>query len=353
MKDVSALFVSPQASLRNVMACIDTSRYGIALVVDEDRHLLGVITDGDLRRAILAGVELTVTAKMFLIGKKTSPITAQVSTPHDALITLVRMTRVSHIPLLNDFGQVVELATLDDLLLESELQLQAVVMAGGYGTRLQPLTETLPKPMLQVGDRPLIEWIIEQLSHAGIRQVHITTHHLADRITEHFGDGQRFGVELKYVAEECSLGTAGGLGLIPKPDMPLLVINGDVLTRIDFRAMAAFHKEHCADLTVAVREHEIPIPYGVVDSEGPYVRRIKEKPSQKFFINAGVYVLEPDVHQFIPSGQRFDMTDMIQLLLDLKRTVVSFPIWEYWRDIGQPADYLKAQEDMKNGRIKA
>jgi len=224
-------------------------------------------------------------------------------------------------------------------------------MAGGLGTRLRPLTEDLPKPMLLVGGKPLIERVIEQLWLAGIRRVNLTTHYKPEKIIEHFGDGSTFGIELNYVNEEHPLGTGGALGLMPMPSQPLLVINGDILTQVNFRAMHAFHQEQKADLTVAVRRYEIQVPYGVIECEGARVRRLQEKPQVGFLVNAGIYLLEPSVYQFIPQNTSFNMTDLIQWLLDAGRTVVSFPVHEYWLDIGQPADYAQAQSDVANGRF--
>lgn len=355
MKDVLNLLVSPQTSLREVIICINANASGIALVVDDNKCLLGVITDGDIRRAMLANTDLTLDSETLLQSKRHPPISATIHTSYTDLVALVRKTKVSHIPILDDVGRVVDLIGLDDLLLANDapLPVQAVVMAGGYGTRLQPLTTSLPKPMLPVGERPLMERIIRQFSQIGIRQVNITTHYLGGKITDYFGDGTRFGVEMKYVPEEELLGTAGGLGLMPTPDTPMLVINGDILTDVDFRAMFAFHKEHNADLTVAVRQHDMQVPYGVINSDGPYVREVIEKPMQKFFVNAGIYLVEPLAHRLIPKGQHFDMTDLIQRLLDQQRVVVSFPIWEYWRDIGQHSDYKQAQDDVKNGKLNA
>jgi NDP-sugar pyrophosphorylase family protein len=203
---------------------------------------------------------------------------------------------------------------------------------------------------LPVGDRPLLQLTIEQLREAGVRRVNIATHYLSEKINSYFGDGREFGIELKYVTEEHPLGTAGALGLIPISDEPLLVINGDILTKVDFRAMLSFHRENKADLTVAVSQYDLQVPYGVIECEGPRVHNVREKPLLRFLINAGIYLLEPSVHRFIPNSQRFDMTDLIQRLIKEGCLVVSFPIVEYWLDIGKHADYQQAQEDMKNGR---
>ena len=224
--------------------------------------------------------------------------------------------------------------------------LQAVVMAGGFGTRLSPLTDELPKSMLPVGDRPILEIIIEQLRQSGISRVNLATHYKKDIIARHFGDGQAFGVEIQYVEEDQPLGTAGALSLLAASDEPMLVINGDILTHVNFRNMLEFHREHQADMTVAVRHHEYQLPYGVVTTDGLKIKSISEKPMVRHLINAGIYLLHPSVRQYIPSGQRYDMPDLIEKLLEDGRRVVSFPIGEYWIDIGQAEDYQKARADV-------
>ena len=327
---------------------------GITMVVDGKRCLLGVITDGDARRAIMAGTDMAVTAQSLLDNKneQAQPVVAPAATKRSELVELFKKARVQYIPLLNEFQQVVDLVSVNEVLANEESSVQAVVFAGGRGIRLLPLTERLPKPMLRVGDRPLMEVMIGQLSQAGIRQITIATHYLGEEIIKYFGDGHKYGVELNYLKEDHPLGTAGALGLLEAPQKSLLVINGDILTNVDFRAMLAYHKEHAAALTVAVRKYDLSIPYGVVETEGIFVRSLTEKPALSLFANAGIYLLEPLVHKYIPTDQRFDMTDLIQRLLDADIPVVSFPVVEYWLDIGLQADYLQAQEDMKNGRIK-
>jgi NDP-sugar pyrophosphorylase family protein len=192
-----------------------------------------------------------------------------------------------------------------------------------------------------------MERIVEQLQQAGVRRMVVATHYMPDKIVGHFGDGQDFGVKISYVTEDRPLGTAGALGLIDQQEETLLVINGDILTRVDFRAMLVFHQDNRADLTTAVRKYEMSVPYGVIENDGTFVRSLVEKPMVSLFVNAGIYLLEPAVHHYIPKDQRFDMTDLIQRLLDADRPVASFPIFEYWLDIGQHADYRQAQEDIE------
>ena len=353
MFDATGFLLKSENSIRQAIACIDQGRFGIAIVVDDNKKLLGTITDGDIRRAILAGLDLESSVAAILNRKTdlrySSPITAPVSTSAEALLGLMQEHSIRQIPLLDDSGRVVGLETLDNLVPQPDLPINAVVMAGGLGTRLRPLTEDLPKPMLPVGGRPLMERIVEQLQQAGIRRVHVTTHYKPEKIIEHFGDGQSFGVELSYVNESLPLGTGGALGLLPVPQEPLLVINGDILTQVNFRAMLAYHQEHQAEMTVAVRPYVVTVPYGVVECNGPYICQLKEKPQLNFLVNAGIYLLQPSVYQFIPSGKSFNMTDLIQWLMDAGQTVVSFPIREYWLDIGHHKDYVKAQKDVDEG----
>lgn len=355
--EIEQICVTPAQSMRDAMACVDRGSRGIALVVGPERQLLGTLTDGDLRRAVLAGLQLDEPVSVLLERKYRSPypqpLTAPVGTEPEVLLRQMREKSIRQIPLLDAGGRVVDLVVLDDLVPAERLSLQAVIMAGGLGSRLRPLTDELPKPMLPVGGQPLMELIVRQLREAGIRRVNVTTHYMPEKIIEHFGDGRNFGVELNYVNEDRPLGTGGALGLIPEPSEPLLIINGDILTQVDFRAMLAYHQEHRAYMTVAVRRYDFQVPYGVMECEGSRVRRLVEKPRYDFLVNAGIYLLEPAVYEYIPSGRHFNMTDLIQWLLDAERTVVSFPIREYWLDIGQMADYQQAQNDVKEGRIGA
>ncbi|MCJ7700005.1 MAG: nucleotidyltransferase family protein [Anaerolineales bacterium] len=353
--EISNYFVHLDNSLRQVIQRIDNGLKGIVFVVDQERHLIDTITDGDIRRAMLIGLGLDSSIEVFLKKKNRSvypqPITARYGKSYKEILSLMEKHVIRQIPLVDEAGRVVDLVTIEDIMPRENLPMKAVVMAGGFGTRLSPLTDEIPKPMLPVGDRPLMERIINQLQQTGIRRVSITTHFMAEKIKNHFGDGREFGVSIDYVEEDRPLGTAGALGLMKSPDEPLLVINGDILTRVDFRAMLDFHRKYQADLTLGVRQYEVDVPYGVVERQGPLVKRLREKPRYRFFVNAGIYLLEPSVHAYIPDDCRFDMTDLIEKLIGDERVVVNFPIMEYWLDIGQPVDYKKAQEDVENGRV--
>lgn len=349
--DMTALCVLPDISLLEAIAQMDKIRAGIVLVVDTDQKLLGTVTDGDLRRIILAGISLEEPVSVLLARKTDSlyakPITAPMGAERSTFIELLKLHSIRHLPLVDPEQRVVALVTMDEFAPEQEPPMKAVIMAGGMGTRLHPLTEELPKPMLPVGNQPLMEIIVNQLRDADISHVNISVHHNSEKITDYFGDGSNFGVEITYVTEDRPLGTAGALGLMAAPQETVLVINGDILTQVDFRAMRTYHQEHRADLTVAVQQYDLQVPYGVVECEGASIQSISEKPVLKFFVNAGIYLLEPSVYRFIPNGERYDMTDLIQRLLSEGSSVVAFPIREYWNDIGEPSDYEQAQEQVK------
>lgn len=349
--------VTCETTIRATLDCININAKGLALVLDEDERLLGTITDGDVRRAVLAGTSLESPLRKLLDERALTPypqpITAPVGTSIPDLLHVMNERGVRHIPLLDPDGRVVDVALIQDLMKECEVPLRAVVMAGGFGSRLMPLTNEVPKPMLPVGDTPLLELIVKQLQQSGIHRVNLATHYKPEVIREHFGDGQDFGLAIEYVNEDQPLGTAGALSLMKEKGEPLLVINGDILTEVDFRAMLAYHREHKAEITVAVREYDFQVPYGVIQCEGSTVTGVQEKPVYSFFVNAGIYLLEPSVLEHIPGGRRSDMTDLIKYLVEQGRRVVSFPVVEYWLDIGRHADYEQAQQDIKSGKFGA
>ncbi len=354
---LKTICLAPHATVADAIACIDRSaRVNIALVVDEQGRLLNTLSDGDVRRGLLANVALHDPIDRLLeIKARTphaAPATAPAGTPPETLLELMLARSVRQLPLVDDVGSIVDVVALYELLPDDPTPLQAVVMAGGFGTRLRPLTEDLPKPMLPVAGKPLMEHIIAQLRQTGIRDINVTTHYRAEQIVSHFGNGDNFGVNISYVNEERPLGTGGALSLLERPSAPFLVINGDILTDIDFRAMHAYHNEHDALMTVAVRRYEIDVPYGVVECDGPYLRSLREKPQVGFFVNAGIYLLEPATYDYISAHEHMNMTDLITRLIDDNKTVVSFPVREYWLDIGRHDDYERAQRDILHLRAR-
>ena len=274
------------------------------------------------------------------------------STPRTELARMLRDNRLRHIPLVDDGGHVVDMVQLSDLISEQStaLGVSAVVMAGGYGARLRPLTNEIPKPMLPLGDKPLVEHTIDNLRRYGVQQVYMATHYKPEAFSNHFGDGRAFGVQIDYIHEEQPLGTAGVLASLPKGDNPLLVINGDIVTDVSYGAMLRFHQESAAEMTVGVRQYEFSVPYGVMEMEGMSIRGVKEKPTHNFFVNAGIYLLERSAAEHVPPGCSFDMPQLIETLLSHDKKVIGFPISEYWLDIGRMADYEKARSDAEAGK---
>ena len=350
--DISQIFITPRDTILDAIACIDRTIAKIALVVDQDQKLIDTITDGDVRRAILQNINLEESIDLLqdvkLNTRATGPISASPDTPDDTLKQIMQSQRIRQIPLIDSARKVVGLVRLQDLSPEESSVVQAVVMAGGLGSRLRPLTNDIPKPMLPIGSKPLIATIIEQLRNAGINQVNLATHFKHEIISEHFGNGSNFGVDINYVNEDKPLGTAGALGLLGEPDKPILVINGDVLTQVDFKSMIDFHEEHNAQMTIGVRQHDLQVPYGVVETDSIFVTGISEKPIVRNLINAGIYLLNPEICNYVPSGQHYDMPDLITRLISDNKRVVTFPVREYWLDIGRIEDYQQAIEELNN-----
>jgi dTDP-glucose pyrophosphorylase/CBS domain-containing protein len=345
MRDLKPFLVSPSTTIRRTIACIDQNAKGIALIVGDDRKLIGTVTDGDIRRALLARVDLDRPIDALLELRPVDhrePVMAPEGTSKRGLLHLMNLHGLRHIPVVDNQERVMDIALLTDLARDQENELCGVVMAGGYGMRLRPLTEDMPKPMLPVNGKPLLEHIVKRLRAAGVRKVHFSTHYKNEVIESHFGDGAGFGVQIRYNHEKQPLGTAGGLRLLKSWDQPLLIINGDILTNVDFRALLDFHNEHQAQMTVGVRLYEMKVPYGVVETNGVVVTSISEKPLVRTFINAGIYVLNPRVRRLIPARCRFDMTDLIASLLEKNHRVICFPIHEYWLDVGRREDYDQA-----------
>lgn len=346
------VIISPDIPITQAISTLDRAGIGILLLCDEECKLLGTITDGDVRRALLNGVSFEESC--IKIATK-NPVIARSNPSRFEMLHLMDRSRkfvVNHLPVLDETGRVMDLILRRDLILKNELELSAVIMAGGFGTRLSPLTKEIPKPMLPVGGRPLMQFIVEQLCEIGIKRINISTHYKPEKIMDYFGDGNAFGVNINYLNEEIPLGTAGAIGLITDCNEPLLVINGDILTRVDYRAMLLYHKNEDAELTVASHRYHMQVPYGVIECEGPQIIQIREKPDINFMVNAGIYLLEPSVHRYIKNGLHLDMTELIGRLIADGRNVVSFPIIEYWLDIGQYADYEQAQKDIEKWNCK-
>lgn len=344
MTDVSSVLIPATASILDALRCIDSGSLQIAIVTDEEQRLLGTVTDGDVRRAILRGLPLTslVTEVM-----SRSPHRALVGARDTELLRHMRTFEVHQLPLVDDQGRVVGIHTLDELLQKPQRSNRVVLMAGGLGQRLYPLTEKTPKPMIAVGGKPLLETIVENFIEQGFHRFTISLNYRGDMIREYFGSGQKWGVEIEYVDERQRMGTAGSLTLLPeRPDTPFIVMNGDILTSINFAQLLQFHQDSAAKATMAVHEHTVQIPYGVVEVDGHQLLRITEKPEHRAFINAGIYVLDPAALDHIPADTFFDMPTLFETLISQGHGAAAFPIREYWLDIGNPRDLARAEDEF-------
>ena len=338
--DPKALSLTTATPVRDAIAVIDRGTARIGLVTGEDGRLLGTVTDGDIRRGLLKG--LTLDDPVEAVMQRQFRFLGPQATETDAL-NLMRRDGLLQVPVLDGGGRVVRLYLLEDLLQPRQRPNTVVLMAGGKGERLRPLTADRPKPMLPVGGRPMLEIILDQCVEAGFGRFFLSVNYLKQQIIDHFGDGSRWGVEIRYLEEESPLGTGGALGLLPAiPDHPLLVMNGDVLTRIDFSQLMRFHDEHDGEVTMGVREYLTPIPYGVVQIEGTRVVGFREKPVLSHFVNAGIYVINPRVLDVLAPHEACDMPELLARVRARGGVVNAFPIHEYWLDVGHPETLRRA-----------
>lgn len=343
-RDLNALIVAPEASLRDAIEAIDRSKRQIALVVDADGRLLATVTDGDVRRGILRGVDLDGPVDQVM---HTSPTTITEGAPDAETRRLIRERKLQHVPVLDAAGRLVNLATVADLFGVTPNDTRVVLMAGGLGTRLRPLTETVPKPMLPVGGKPILEQIIGLFADQGFWRISISVNYRADMVRDHFGTGEGLGVEIDYIEEEQRMGTAGALSLLPeKPEAPFIVMNGDVLVALQFSELLGFHREKKAAGTLVVREYEQQVPYGVVRSEDGLMTGIEEKPIERYYVNAGIYVLSPEALGHLRPGVPLDMPDLLTSLAQDGGNVGVYPLRDYWRDIGRIADLEAARSEF-------
>ncbi|MBX3515286.1 MAG: nucleotidyltransferase family protein [Xanthobacteraceae bacterium] len=337
--------VSETTPILDAIRTMDEGRLQIALVERQGR-LVGTLTDGDVRRALLSGATLSQPVQAIM---NNSPIVANAGITNEAALALMRKHSIHQLPIIDANGMIAEIKLIDDLTRVSHADYWVVLMAGGQGTRLRPLTEDLPKPLIKVGGRPILETILSNFIAAGFAKFFFSVNYKAEMIQEYFGDGSKWGVDISYLEEKAKLGTAGALSLLPsRPVNPIVVMNGDLLTTINFQQLIKYHQEHKAVATACVLEHTTTIPYGVVEISENAVTGIREKPTLKQFINAGVYLLQPEAFNFIEAGKPLDMPSLLNILVGKKKTTVAFPLREYWIDIGRLDDLKRASDEYQH-----
>jgi dTDP-glucose pyrophosphorylase len=336
--------IAPEATILSAVQRLDRTGMQICLVCDADGRLIGTVTDGDVRRGLLKAVPLEANVSNIM---NRDPLVGSPSDTPVRLLEIMNTSLLRQIPIIDAERRVVELRFWSDLTRGGKARENWVIlMAGGQGSRLRPLTEERPKPLLTVGHKPLLESTLEAFLLLGFRRFFISVNYKADMVKAHFGDGHHWGCEIAYLEEESQLGTAGALGLLDRrPTHPLIVMNGDVLTKVNFDTLLEFHRAQKAAATMCVREYEFTVPFGVIDISEHRIRGIAEKPIHRCFVNAGIYVLEPSVLDQVPKGSRLDMTDLFGSLIAARRTTAAFPIWEYWIDVGRIDDFQQANID--------
>ncbi|MFZ5633349.1 MAG: nucleotidyltransferase family protein [Bacillota bacterium] len=343
MKNLNEILISPSTSIMSAIKIIDAGSMQIALVVDDKNRLLGTVTDGDIRRGILKGISLDKPVREIM---NIRPIFAKRSDNRENILRVMNQKQLKHIPVLDENGTVIELKILEDYIQPPRRDNCVVLMAGGLGNRLRPLTDDCPKPLLRVGSKPILEIILENFLEYGFRRFYISVNYKAEMVEEYFYDGSRWGAEISYIYEDKRLGTAGSLGLLKeRPSQPVFVMNGDLLTKVNFQQLLDFHLDQKTMVTMCVREYDYQVPYGVTKIEKNRLVGIYEKPVQRYFVNAGIYVLEPETLNFVPQNTYYDMTDLLKKLIDQKCEIAVFPIREYWLDIGNKTDFERANGD--------
>jgi dTDP-glucose pyrophosphorylase len=350
MMDTKTNIISEQATIKNALEQLNTFTRKDSLtlfVLNGSNQLVGTVTDGDIRRALVAGISVDdkISACMYRNFRyiERNKFTLE-------YIEGLKQDEIGLLPLVNEKKEIIKLIDLSHKL--SILPLDAVIMAGGEGKRLKPLTDKIPKPLIRVGDKPILEHNIDRLNSYGIDRIFITVKYLSEQIISYFGDGNKKGLTISYTTESDSLGTLGALSLIDNFEHDhILVMNSDLLTNIDFTDLYKSFLNESADMIVASVPYNVDIPYGVIETHGAKVKTIKEKPRYTYYSNAGIYILKKKLLEYIPKNTFFNATDLMELALEKQFNLVHYPIREYWLDIGKHEDYAKAQEDIKHIKL--
>jgi len=338
---IADLSIRKGSTIRAGMEAIDRGGCWISLVVDGKNKLLGLLTDGDMRRALLAGASLDDPVERYMQRAYTAvPPTAG----RAEVLDIMRARSLNQIPIIDEKGKLCGLHLMREIIGSIERPNWTLIMAGGRGERLRPITDSVPKPMIKVAGRPILERIVLHLVGFGIRRIFLAVNYKAEVIEDHFGDGSTFGCHIDYLKERKPLGTGGALALLPpRPSGPVLVLNGDIMTQFDVGRMIAFHSRGGHKATVGIHEYVHTIPFGVVDVKESRVIGVREKPTQFWQTNAGIYVLEPDLLARVPKDTNFPLPTLLEECLDRKESVGAFRIDEEWTDVGMPRELSRAR----------
>ncbi len=343
MKNYKSILLLPTSTIREALKIIDNGAMKIAIVIDENEKLLGTITDGDIRRGLLGTLGLDDAIESIIFR---TPTVCKIDDTKEKILEIAIEKKLYQIPIVDNHGKLVGIEEVDELLKPKKKINKVVLMAGGLGTRLRPLTENTPKPMLKVGDKPILETIILNFKKYGFTEIILTVSYKSHVIEDYFADGSKFGVNIEYIHEDKRMGTAGALSLVrEKLNEPFFVMNGDLLTNINFEHMMEYHISNNSTATMGVREYDFQVPYGVVNVDGINIKNIEEKPVHSFYVSGGVYVLDSKVLDFIPENEFFDMPTLFEKVIEQNLKSISFPIREYWLDIGRMEEFEKANNE--------
>ena len=346
MVDWQKVLVRASTSIKDAILAMDACGFGILLVVDERRKLLGTVTDGDIRRGLIKKVLPESVGDLM----NDSPTVASEFWSKQQMLDCMNSKQLLHLPVTDGCGKVIYLETLQALIQKPKLDNPVFLMAGGFDTRLHPLTLNVPKPMIEIGGKPLLATVLQSFIDQGFHRFYFSLHFMPDAIVDYFGDGQRWGVSISYVEEKFPLGTAGALGLLPtiEDDLPIIVMNGDLLSKINYVSLISHHIQSKAAATICVREHEYKIPYGVMETDDWNVIAISEKPTYTYHINAGIYVLNAELVRSVERNVYLDMPMLLESALKNEMPLGIFPVYEYWLDIGRHEDLEKAENDYQH-----
>ncbi|APC97529.1 nucleotidyltransferase family protein [Francisella frigiditurris] len=343
MKAINSIKIGIDATIREAWKVIDSGAMQIALVVDDSDKLIGTLTDGDIRRGFLNGLNMDSSIETIVFR---TPITSTIGEAKEDIVKKATLKKIHQIPVVDDKNTVIGLHLLDELSLPQVKPNRVILMVGGLGTRLRPLTNDTPKPMLHVGEKPILQTIVESFVKYGYINITMCVNYKSHLIQDHFSDGSSFGANIEYIFEQSRMGTAGALTLLKeKPLEPFFVMNGDLLTNVNFESLNDYHRYNLAMATMCVREYDFQVPYGVVKMEGNNITSIQEKPVHSFYASAGIYMLSPEAIDYIPQNQFYDMPTLFEKLISAKEKTISFPLKEYWLDIGRIDEYKKANDE--------
>tara|TARA_E500000178_G_C16990399_1_gene740489 strand:+ start:295 stop:1338 length:1044 start_codon:yes stop_codon:yes gene_type:complete len=340
VRKIDKIKISKHATIKQALKIISEGSFRIAIVVDKKDKLLGILTDGNIRRGFLKGLNINSSIKSIIFKK---PIVAKKNDSKEKLLQLAISKKIYQIPVVDRNGKAIGVHVLDELIAPKDKSNKVVIMAGGKGMRLRPLTKNIPKPMLKIGNKPILQTIVERFRESGYKNLVMCVNHKSSIIKNYFGNGIKFGVNIEYINEKKKMGTAGALSLI-KTELtkPFFVINGDLMINLDFEKMLDFHNENNSKATMCIAEYNLELPYGEVKLNNENIKSIEEKPIHKIFVNAGVYILDPKCIKLVPK-KFYDMPSLFKKIIASKKKTISFPIHEYWVDIGRFDDYKRAK----------